>query len=362
MSFRVLHIVNKWIQGGLERFVEGVVRDCSVDGVGHSILSVCTDVPSDADCPKYGPLNDELGMASMLKGSRRLGPFLREHRFDAVHVHTQNSSGFLYCRIAERAGVPLRIVHSHNSSLGPGNRLVKGAAQGAIRALYFGSENVRLACSGAAGEHLFPGRDFKVVPNGIDIERFRFDPLARAEIRSVLGVGEGRFLVGCVGSMIEAKNHMRALSVFAELKREEPLAFLLILGDGELRGALEAEAARLGISDSVAMPGFVDDAHSWYSAMDALLFPSLYEGLPIALVEAQCNGLPVICSDTVTPEVALLESFCRLSLSAPDTDWASALLSSERDATGASAEAVRMKGFDRRDTAHMLLAIYRGEL
>lgn len=362
MSVRVLHIVNKWIHGGLERFVEGIVRDCSVGGVEHSILSVCTDVPSDADCPKYGPLNDALGMASMLKGSRRLGPFLREHRFDAVHVHTQNSSGFLYCRIAERAGVPLRIVHSHNSSLGPGSRLVKGAAQGLFRALYAGSENMRLACSEAAGEHLFPGRDFKVVPNGVDIERFCFDPTARAEIRSALGIGESQLLVGCVGSMIEAKNHIRALSVFAELKREEPSAFLLILGDGELRGALEEEMSRLGISGSVAMPGFVDDAHCWYNAMDVLLFPSLYEGLPIALVEAQCNGLPVVCSDSVTPEVALLDSFRRLPLAVPDEEWASALLSSERDATGAAAETVRAKGFDRRDTARMLFEIYRGGL
>lgn len=362
MSVRVLHIVNKWIQGGLERFVEGVVRDCSVDGVEHSILSVCTDVPSDADCPKYGPLNDELGMASMLKGSRRLGPFLREHRFDAVHVHTQNSSGFLYCRIAERAGVPLRIVHSHNSSLGPGNRLVKGAAQGAIRALYSGSENVRLACSEAAGEHLFPGRDFKVVPNGVNIGEFRFNSQTRLEIRSSLGIAGDAMLVGCVGSMVTVKNHMRALSVFAELKREEPSAFLLLLGDGELRGALEAEAARLGISDSVAMPGFVDDAHRWYSAMDALLFPSLYEGLPIALVEAQCNGLPVVCSDAVTPEVGLLGSFRRLPLSAPDVEWASALLASERDATDTAAATVSARGFDRRDMARMLLEIYGGEL
>ena len=354
--------MNKWQQGGLERFVEGVVRDCSVDGVEHSILSVCTNVPSDADCPKYGPLNDALGMTSMLKGSRRLDPFLREHRFDVIHVHTQNSSGFLYCRIAERTGVPLRIVHSHNSSLGPGNRLVKGAAQVFFRALYAGSENVCLACSQAAGEHLFPGRGFKVVPNGVDIERFRFDAKARAEIRSALGVGEGQLLVGCVGSMIEAKNHMRALSVFAELKRRKPSAYLLVLGDGELRGTLEAEAARLGLSSSVAMPGFVDDAYCWYSAIDVLLFPSLYEGLPIALVEAQCNGLPVVCSDAVTEEVALLESFRRLPLSASDAEWVSSLLSAERDTTGAAAGTVRAKGFDGNDMARMLLEIYRGEL
>lgn len=358
----VLHIVNRWRDGGVERFVKGVVDGCTRDGMGHSALSVCTDINEDIGCPTYGPLCDGQGMASMAAGGRRLQGFLGKKRFDVVHIHTNNSSGFMYAKAAERAGVPLRIVHSHNSSLGPGSRLVKGAAQGVFRVLYAGSENVRLACSEAAGEHLFPGMDFKVVPNGVDIERFRFDSTARTEIRSSLGIGENRFLVGCVGSMIEAKNHMRALSVFTELMREEPSALLLILGDGELRGTLKAEAAHLGISGSVFMPGFVDDTHRWYSAMDALLFPSLYEGLPIALVEAQCDGLPVVCSDTVTEEVALLGSFRRLPLSAPDPEWASALLSAERDVTGAAAEIVRAKGFDRKDTARMLLGIYGGEL
>lgn len=360
MSISVLHIVNKWIQGGLERFVEGIVRDCSRDGVSHSILSLCTDVSSDVDCPKYGPFNDAIGMASMLKGSRRLSPFLKEHHFDVVHVHTQNSSGFLYCRIAEKAGVPLRIVHSHNSSLGPGNMLVKNAAQVLVRHLCGGSENVRLACSKTAGDHLFPGRDYLVVPNGIDIDKYCFNRRARGEIRSALGIEEGQLLIGCVGSMIEAKNHSRALSVFATLKGFVPSARLLILGDGELRGVLVAEAKRLGVFDSLFMPGFVDDTYRWYSAMDSLLFPSLYEGLPIALVEAQCNGLPVVCSDAVTEEVALLDSFQALSLNESDAVWAATLLSGERDSTRNSAELIREKGFNRESTVSSLLHIYKG--
>lgn len=358
----VLHIVNRWRDGGVERFVQGVVPVCSRDGIGQSVLSVCTEVSEGLGCPVYGPLCGGEGMLSMAAGGRRLRNFLERNSFDAVHVHTNNSSGFLYARAAERAGVPLRIVHSHNSSLGPGSRLIKGVAQGAFRALYSGSENVRLACSVAAGEHLFPGRDFRVVSNGVDTEKFRFDQRARAEVRSALGIPEGTLLVGCVGSMIAAKNHMRALSVFAKLKESAPSARLLILGDGDLRGTLEAEAARLGLLGSVAMPGFVDDVYCWYSAMDALLFPSLYEGLPIALVEAQCNGLPVVCSDAVTEEVALLESFRRLPLSAPDAEWVSSLLSVGRDTTGAAAETVRAKGFDRNNTVRMLLEIYRDEL
>ena len=359
---RVLHIVNRWKQGGVERFVEGLVDGCGKGGVEQSILSICTDVPSAADCPKYGPMHAGDSMVSMLQGARALDAFLAVHRFEVVHIHTQNSSGFLYASIAKKHGVPCRIIHSHSTSLGYGAGAVKRAAQGLFRTVYGGAETVRLACSTEAGNHLFPGGGFKVIPNGIDIERFRFDAAAREEMRGRAGVGDDEMLVACVGSMVATKNHIRALSIFAEFHNRNPRSRLLILGDGELRQDLETRACSLGIADAVSMPGFVERADRWYSAMDAVLFPSLYEGLPVSLVEAQCNGLPVICSDTVTPEVALLGSFRRLPLAAPDGEWASSLFSAERDITGTAAQIVRTKGFDKKSTASMLLQIYKDEL
>lgn len=358
---RVLHIVNRWRQGGVERFVEGLVDGCGKGDVEQSILSICTDVQSAADCPKYGPMHAGDSMVSMLQGARALGAFLAAHRFDVAHIHTQNSSGFLYASIAKRHGVPCRIIHSHSTSLGYGAGAVKRAAQGLFRTVYGGAETVRLACSTEAGNHLFPDGGFRVVPNGIDTERFRFDAAAREEIRERVGVGDDEMLIACVGSMVATKNHIRALSIFAEFHNRNPRSRLLILGDGELRQDLETRACSLGIADAVSMPGFVERADRWYSAMDAVLFPSLYEGLPVSLVEAQCNGLPVVCSDTVTLEVALLDSFRRLPLAAPDGEWASLLLSAERDITGTAAQIVRTKGFDKENTANMLLQIYKDE-
>ena len=133
---------------------------------------------------------------------------------------------------------------------------------------------------------------------------------------------------------------------------------MVILGEGQLRSHLEMEVVRRGLDGLVAMPGFVNCVYRWYNAMDALLFPSLYEGFPISLVEAQCNGLPVICSDSVTREVGLLDTCCFLSLEDPDADWSRALLSSERDFTGASAASVGEKGFDREETIKSLMRIY----
>ena len=354
----VLHIVNKWKKGGVERFVEDFVGSQEGCRLSQSMLSICTGIVSSVDCPKYGPMHDGESMPSMLWGAFALDGFLAGHVFDVVHIHTQNSSGFLYAAIAKKRGVPCRIIHSHNSSLGIGSGVAKRMAQVLFRVVFEGSETTRLACSTEAGEHLFSNNGFRIVPNGIELDRFLYNDSERHCIREHLGISDGEMLVSCVGSMIQAKNHIRALSVFAELLHYRPDAKLLILGDGELRSFIEEESTRLGIADRVCLPGYVEDAWRWYSAMDAVLFPSLHEGFPLSLVEAQCNGLPVVCSDTVTREVGILESCRFLSLEDSDTLWAKVLLSAHRDTTKASAELVKSKGFDRESTAELLLEIY----
>ena len=107
------------------------------------------------------------------------------------------------------------------------------------------------------------------------------------------------------------------------------------------------------------MPGFVDDVYSWYNAMDVVLFPSLYEGFPISLVEAQCNGLPVVCSDTISREVALLDTCVFCSLSDFDEVWVDALLSADRDRSVDSVVMVKDSGFDKENTMNLLLDIYK---
>lgn len=356
---RVLHLVNYWGRGGVVSFIEGLVSGCKDAGINQSILSICTKVESSVGCEKYGPMHDGDSMPSMLLGAKVLGRFLELHHFDVIHIHTQNSSGFLYACVAKRHGVPERIIHSHNSALGDGAGVVKQFAQSLFRGLCGGSETVRLACSKEAGEHLFKKKDFRIIPNGIETDRYRFDPNARAQIRSRIGVDECEFLVGCVGALTSAKNHTRALSVFFDLLRRRPASKLLILGEGELRSELEEKAAQLGIRDKVLMPGFVDDAYQWYNAMDVILFPSLYEGLPISLVEAQCNGLPIVCSDAISREVALLDTCHFCSLDDDDASWGAALLSTERDKSSDPAVIVRDRGFNKETTMNLLFDIYR---
>ena len=359
---RVLHVVNKWRHGGTERFVEGLVDGGPDDVLEQSILSVCTDVRTHCKCRAFGPLVDRTGMVPMAIGSKRLKGFLSENMFDVIHVHTQNSSGFLYAQIAKEAGVPIRVIHSHSSRLGDGNRIVKQLAQSAVRIKYGGAENVRLACSVEAGRHLFKQKGFCVIPNGIDTDQFLFNDGLRHKVRSDLGLCDEDVLVGCVGSLLPVKNHSRALDIFASFQEIEPRSKLLILGDGALRRNLEDKVVAMGLTGSVMMPGFVEDAHTYYHAMDKLLFPSLYEGLPISTIEAQCNGLPVIASDAVSREIAVTDLCQFVSLHDSNSAWARALSCSNRDKSDKPCELVRAKGFDRQTTIKLILDAYCSEV
>ena len=356
---QVLHLVNYWGHGGVVSFIEGLVSGCHDAGIEQSILSICNRVESPVKCSQYGPMHNGDSMPSMLMGAMALGHFLELHPFDVIHIHTQNSSGFLYAYVAKRHGIPKRIIHSHNSALGEGAGVIKHSAQTFFRRLYGGSETIRLACSESAGEHLFKMADFQIIPNGIATEKYRYDFNIRARIRTQIGIASDEFLVGCVGALTPAKNHMRALLIFSKLLQHRPNSRLLILGEGEMRSDLEKEALRLGIRDRVLMPGFVDDVSSWYNAMDVVLFPSLYEGFPISLVEAQCNGLPVVFSDAISHEVALLDTCHSCSLEDADEIWGAALLLASRDESVDSVALIRDKGFDKANTMNLLFGIYK---
>lgn len=354
----ILHVVNKWSHGGVEHFIEGLAETFTSTPFSHSVLSLCTEVKSSAPFKGvYGPLYNGNSPFSILVAVVYFVKFLDRHHFDAVHIHASNGSCFLLATIARVKGIPIRIVHSHNSSLGAGSGVLKNHMHKMLTLFFSGNETVRLACSADAGKHLFGKRVFDVVPNGIDVSRFSFDLMSRNELRSMLNIGPETKMVLCVGSLVEAKNHKRAIAVFSRLTEMEPNSLLVILGDGPLRNSLEDLSEIYMVKDKVQMPGFVTDSERWLSAADVMLFPSLHEGLPIALVEAQCNGLPVVCSSSVTSEVALTDLVRFVSLESNDDDWANFVISAKRSERDCSSQ-VAKSGYSREETALKLINYY----
>ena len=295
--------------------------------------------------------------AELARILREAGPY------DVVHVHRRHAE--LPLRVACAAGVPVRVVHSHNAVPPRGVARLPGA--GLRRRLARRHATLGLACSGPAAEAAFgPNwrRDarLRVLPYGIDFEPFSA-AVDRAALRRELGVPADARLVVHVGRLHPQKNHAFLLEVFAGLRRELPGAHLLLVGDGELRGELERRVAALGLAGAVTLAGIRRDVARVLRAADTFAFPSRWEGLGIAVVEAQAAGLPVVCSEAVPEESRVVpELVTRLALGDP-TPWVRALrralLAGGAVPAERALERVRASDFEAGRGLAALLSLYR---
>ncbi len=362
---RICCFTEKWGSGGIESFLLSVFEN--IDRSGLEIELVTTQLESELYLPRLEKCGVPL---TVLSGrTRRVGrnhalfrSLLRERDYSAVHLNIYHALSLLYARDAWRAGVPVRIAHSHNnglrkSLLRPAKLMIHRAARAGLSSF----STARAACSRMAAEFMFPaGAETVIVPNGIRLDRFSFDGAARARVRAELRA-EDRFILGSVGRLCEQKNQMFLLDVTASLARRRADAVLLLVGEGDMRGALESRAAALGISDRVIFYGTSEDVPSLLCAMDCFALPSLFEGLGIAAIEAQAAGLPVLCSEFV-PEEALASPLARrLELSAGAAAWAEAAVEAGIGERISAAETLRAAGYDIADTAARMRRLFLGE-
>lgn len=239
---------------------------------------------------------------------RNVEKFFSNHvgEYDVVHVHIPNAA-FVILNCAKKYGVPVRIIHSHNARGADG--MVKKARNLVLNKWGICYANRYMACSNAAGEYLFGKKlcekgQVTILNNAILLEKYRYNPQKREELRAAVGVGEEP-LLGHVGRFAEQKNHMGLLMIFSKLCEQGWQGKLLLIGDGELREAVAQRAEELGIKERIILLGVVSNVNEYMSAMDIFLLPSLYEGLPVVCVEAQTAGLPCLISTSVTREIAL---------------------------------------------------------
>ncbi len=251
--------------------------------------------------------------------------FFSENRFDAVYYNACDIVSIDMLRFAKHAGVPVRILHSHCTENQQFIHKHKNP-------LHFVSERMNrktldryathlAACSENAGMWMFGRRKYTVISNGIDADQFRYREEARKRIREQYGIGD-QPLVGIVGRLSAQKNPSFALKILNVLFRLEPDTRAVFAGDGDLRGETMDEARKTGIQDRILFPGAVANVAEWMAAMDVLLMPSLFEGLPFVLIEAQASGLPCVVSTAVTREADLTGIVHYVDLKDSPEEWA----------------------------------------
>ena len=273
------------------------------------------------------------------------------------------STASIYLPIAKAAGVPLTIAHARSAGVDPG---LKGAMTRFLRKNLGKKADVCLTCSRLAGEAVFgekmvaAGR-VTTVPNAIDAREFAFSEKKRNQKRAELGIGAQEFVIGHVGRFGHMKNHAFLLDVFAEIHRKMPDSRLLLVGEGGLMDPVREKAASFGLSDRVIFTGNQAQVADFYMAMDFFVFPSIFEGLPGSVIEAQASGLRCLVSDSVTDEVLITPLAQARSLSEGVAAWAQEVLARRDYERKQMAQAIKDAGFDVSDQVKFLEKLYLQE-
>lgn len=291
---RVLHIVGSMHPGGMENFIMNLYRNIDRDRVQFDfVVHMSGDADYEQEIQRMGGKLYTLPRLTghpiaNLKGLYRI---VKDGHYKVVIRHTPNALVAPQVYAAARAGA-FSICHSHNTT--DPKKLLHHIGKALIKHGKIG----RFACSKEAGIWMFGKRECTVVHNAIDIDKFSFDQEKRARIRKEFSL-EDRQVYGHVGNFIQSKNHPFLLSVYREIARLDDRAAFICIGAGDLKEQIQQEAEQLGIRSRVIFTGIRHDVDAFLSAMDALIFPSIFEGLPLTVIEAQAAGLPCLLSKAV---------------------------------------------------------------
>lgn len=359
---RVLHMIGSLETGGAQTMVMALYRSIDRKKVQFDFVIDCDAESIFLDeihqlgghiyrLPKFNGKNYRIVCAAW-------HTFFQNHpEYRILHSHIRSYAS-VFLPVARAHGVKT-IIHSHNTSNGTGlMAIAKKILQYPLRfqADYF------FGCSEMAGKWLFGGRVVKsnryyTLKNAVDLKRFSYCQEVRQKIRRELEVDDDTLLIGHVGRMNRQKNHKFLIDVFRGIADRREKVKLILLGDGELREELSSYLEQLGLQDQVVMLGVRSDVEAYFSAMDCLMLPSLHEGLPVVIVEAQADGLTCFVSDTVTKEVQLSQLVTYLPISRGVEPWVEAALACARQHEDVSAR-IKDSGFCVESSARWLCDFY----
>ncbi len=295
------------------------------------------------------------GYRRFLKSLRRI--ILSEH-YDIVHAHTMFNIGWTMMA-AKQCGVPVRVAHAH-SALDNGGGTKKQIYEKTMRHMILQNATDLIACGDAAGIRLFGEKAYRergqCILNGIDTEEFTYSEERRLRMRRELGM-DNDFVIGHVGHLAEVKNQSFLIRLMPEILKCKPNAKLLMLGEGADRPLLERQIRDARLTDRVIMTGNVRNVPDYLSAMDVFAFPSLFEGMPLSIVEVQANGLPCILSTGVPRDVYLTDLVRPLPLNKPQ-QWIDAICTAARGDSEKYADELKSGGFDTVSVMKKFIQIY----
>ncbi len=327
---RVAHVIGNWLGGGVESVVMNYYRNIDRNKVQFDFLcsESSTDIPYEEIEKLGGRVFIVPNYTKVVKYQKELQKIFKENNYKIVHSHISTMSIFPL-RAAKKAGVPIRIAHSHSTTNKKEKK--KNLLKQVLRPFSRVYATDYMCCSELAGRWLFGDKEYDkgnvyLLNNAIDLDKFKFDEKVRKTKRKELGIGDDTFVIGHIGRFVEQKNHRFLIDIFNEIHKKNSNSLLLLVGQGPLKKEIENKVKELKLNDSVRFLGQRNDVNELYQAFDVFLLPSLYEGLPVVGVEAQATGLLCELSNDMTKETKVLDTTRFISLNTSAEEWATIIL------------------------------------
>lgn len=315
---RVAQILNNMDYGGVEAVIMNYYRNIDRSKIQFDFIinenSIC---PFQDEIEKFGGKIYKIpSLSKYLAYEKTLKKIFIENKYKIVHCHLSTLSVFPL-RIAKKCNIPVRICHSH-STANP-KEIVRSMIKYILRPFSKLYATDYFACGEYAGKWMFGKKASNknkvfIMRNGIDSDKFKFNEKYREEIRNKYNVHD-KFILGFIGRLVKQKNPIFLIKLLKEELKVKPNTILMIVGNGELKDAVIKKAKKDNVLDKIIFVDNTPEVFKYYSCFDVFVLPSLYEGLPVVGIEAQCNGVSSIFSNKMTDEILENENSVCLPLS-----------------------------------------------
>lgn len=359
---RILHVVSVMNRGGIENMIMNLYRNINRDKIQFDFV---------VHYNKKGDFDDEI---KMLGGNIYYAPhfniynifsykkwwitfFEKNQEYKIIHSHTYSIASIQH-KIAKKFGLKT-IVHSHSTKNSQG---IKGVIYHCLQKNIVNISDYLFACSRKAGKWLYgvdceKKSNYYILNNAIEPKKYVFNQSTKNRLLKKFDLDD-KFVVGHVGNFTPPKNHLYLIDIFSEIHKKEPNSVLMLVGDGNLRKEIENKIDQLGLKGSVLLLGVRNNVNDLLQVMDCFVFPSLYEGLPVTVIEAQASGLKCFISSNITDEVCITDLVERISINISAKEWADKILNARNYNRKNTEQELISAKYDIHSTAQWLTQFY----
>ena len=354
---RVLQIVESMNMGGSQNFIMNVYRNICRDKIQFDFLTHRAGIFDDEIKQLGGKIFklDYLTKIGPTKYKKQLEMFFKNHpEYDTIHVHLNQVSGIVL-EVAKKQNIPNRIVHSHSTK--NMNFFIVKIYKKYLQSKINKNATLFLACGEEAAKWLYKDKSNEaiIINNGIDIQKFKYSEEKRRKIRKEFNINDETIVLGHVGRFSKVKNHKFLIEIYRKIIDKEPNSLLILVGVGELKSDIENLVEQYGLKQNVKFLGLRQDIDYIYSALDYVVFPSFYEGISMALIEAQISGIKIFASNTIDKNTDISQNIKWLSLKDSANEWAKCILDTN---IARNEKNVKTEKYDIRIIANKLQELY----